>query len=723
MIAVPCFSCISSSLVDGQTLTLGFRSGGARSAQARSHQGAVVAGGEHRLERPERQQLADQHAFVLGREAAVGTRLAEHGEHQRRARAVHVGGRLRPGGEQAGELGRSPRGNLQRLRQRAAAELGRAMARQQRDEGRHVRFEAPEQRAALGVEALGRIELLPQRRDARPLRMWIERVADGGAELDAQPRHGVGIAEIDAEHEGARQADDADQAERRGDAHARHRPEVGDDLGDPTLPHRPQIAVGSVVPLPRLQHGSQRRHEIEQRGALVPHFVDERGGDPAPHHPLARHLDDGGRIAAAARQPRARAPDRRPGSAFEVAEDGREFIEPARQGERISGNDVETGQPRPVVLFASLRDGVAEHVELVEHCVEPQAQDGETALRLFRCRQRLRSRQPAKKAPDETPELPSSFDHRPLDGGLRVGERLAAGTIGSSRANGLMRSSRVMRARASSSRIRAASGPIGMTRHTPNRTMRWPRRTQRPDIARCPAATPMAPPAAPTSPGANLRAAARAADCAAARGSAPAAAAAAAWRAVSAAMRTNWRAPSNSSSSPSPSPKVSASSPIALPAALAKPAPIFAPSGPPTQPPSAVPAIGKAFLATLLSTPPIALPSGDLAIWPTVLTARLRKLPRNCSSSCSLLTARSSWASWISSCSLSSSCIIPDPNSWNSNSSCWNGPASWVYSSWVRSMSCMVVSSTWLQTEVRRTARRSRKPGWVGVTVPIRPGA
>src|SRR5262245_16072070 len=94
-IAVPSLSRISSSLVDGQTLALGlWDRGRARLAQVRGHQGAVVARGEHRLERPERQQLADQHAFVLGREAAVGARLAEHGKDHGRPRAVHAGRRL-----------------------------------------------------------------------------------------------------------------------------------------------------------------------------------------------------------------------------------------------------------------------------------------------------------------------------------------------------------------------------------------------------------------------------------------------------------------------------------------------------------------------------------------------------------------------------------------------------------------------------------------------------
>ena len=122
-------------------------------------------------------------------------------------------------------------------------------------------------------------------------------------------------------------------------------------------------------------------------------------------------------------KPRARAPDRRTGSAFEIADDGRQFVEPARQGERIGGDDIEAGEPRSVVLLAPLGDDVAEHVELVEHRVKPQiagsragaAPDPALPVDFAFASQ-------ARKPSDETPQLSSSFDHRPLDGGLRVGE-------------------------------------------------------------------------------------------------------------------------------------------------------------------------------------------------------------------------------------------------------------------------------------------------------------
>ena len=118
------------------------------------------------------------------------------------------------------------------------------MARKERDECRHVCFEALEQRHAFRVEPLARIKLLPKRGDARPLRMRVERLSHRGAELDAQPWRRMGIVEIDAEDEGTRQADDADQAECRDDADPRDRPEIGDDFGDPALPYRPDVAIG-----------------------------------------------------------------------------------------------------------------------------------------------------------------------------------------------------------------------------------------------------------------------------------------------------------------------------------------------------------------------------------------------------------------------------------------------------------------------------------------------
>jgi hypothetical protein len=170
-------------------------------------------------------------------------------------------------------------------------------------------------------------------------------------------------------------------------------------------------------------------------------------------------------------------------------------------------------------------------------------------------------------------------------------------------------------------------------------------------------------PGLPSRPGANWRAAAVAAACATARGSAFGCAAAARLT-VSAASRTNWRAPSNSISSF----EVSASSPSAPPAAEARPLPIWAPRGPPKKPPRAPPASGSAFLATPLRTPPMAWPTGDLMTLPATEAAFFRKLPRNCSSSASLLTDSRSLASSISSASEKTP-PSPDHSPWpNSNS-------------------------------------------------------
>ena len=118
--------------------------------------------------------------------------------------------------------------------------------------------------------------------------------------------------------------------------------------------------------------------------AWCPDLVDERGCDPTPDHALARHLDDCGGIAAGRPGVACAHAGWPPGPAFEIADDGRQFEEPARQGERVGGDDVEPGQPRSIVLFAPLGDDVAEHVELVEHRVEPQTDDRKTALRLIR---------------------------------------------------------------------------------------------------------------------------------------------------------------------------------------------------------------------------------------------------------------------------------------------------------------------------------------------------
>ena len=69
-----------------------------------------------------------------------------------------------------------------------------------------------------------------------PLRVRVEGVAHGAAQQDPDPRDRVRVVAAEPEHEPARQAHHADQAERGADAELGDRPEVGDDLRDPALP-------------------------------------------------------------------------------------------------------------------------------------------------------------------------------------------------------------------------------------------------------------------------------------------------------------------------------------------------------------------------------------------------------------------------------------------------------------------------------------------------------
>ena len=96
----------------------------------------------------------------------------------------------------------------------------------------------------------------------------------------------------------------------------------------------------------------------------------------------------GDRILAAARHARARAPDGGADIAIEIADDRRRLVV-AGQRQRVGGDHVETGQPHAGLVLAALRDDVREHVELRQHDVELEAQDGETALRLGRRRRAL----------------------------------------------------------------------------------------------------------------------------------------------------------------------------------------------------------------------------------------------------------------------------------------------------------------------------------------------
>src|SRR5215468_1863524 len=93
--------------------------------------------------------------------------------------------------------------------------------------------------------------------------------------------------------------------------------------------------------------------------------------------------------------------------------------------------------------------------------------------------------------------------------------------------------------------------------------------------------------------------------------------------------------------------------PSLLPSAVPIPGATIDPRAPPTT--------GSALLATFFKIPPSARPTGDLMRPPTPRATDLKTLPRNCSSSCSLLISSSSDASSISCASDSGLPTSPPP--------------------------------------------------------------
>ena len=207
------------------------------------------------------------------------------------------------------------------------------MVRQQRHEGRHALFQAYQESPAIRLQPIDRVVGLPEVGEPLPLRVRVDRIAHGAAGLDANPRHGMRVVDIEPEDKRAGQAHDTFQPDRRGNAEPRDRPEVGDDLGDPALPLLPGLALVRPFALQALQDRAQRVHQVEQGRALVANLVDQRRGDAAADHAFARDADDARRIAAAAGQAGARPADCSADAAIEVADDRGHLVVAARQRE------------------------------------------------------------------------------------------------------------------------------------------------------------------------------------------------------------------------------------------------------------------------------------------------------------------------------------------------------------------------------------------------------
>ena len=142
---------------------------------------------------PRGEQVADDAALVLGSRVR---RTAPDRARRRPATAAPRGTRsvgrrnARPGSSS----GRgSPAGGGQNLAQAAAVErCGPVVERAAATKRGSVSRESGEQLRAVGVELGRRVHGVPEPREAAPLRMRVERVADGAAQVDADERAGCG---------------------------------------------------------------------------------------------------------------------------------------------------------------------------------------------------------------------------------------------------------------------------------------------------------------------------------------------------------------------------------------------------------------------------------------------------------------------------------------------------------------------------------------------------
>ena len=377
---------------------------------------------------PVGQQARQQGAFVFGAELAIRPGLAEHGKHQRRRGAVHLRRHGAPGAKQVFEPGRLASPHLHHFHQRVAAQRRRAVIDQQTDQAGHALLQLREQGLLVRREAVERIKRFPQAGNALPLRMRIHQLPHRATELDADPRHRVRVVGGHPEHERARQADHADQPHGRHHADPRQRPEIGDDLGNPALPQLPRTGGATAIALHRLQQRAQRIDQVEQRRALVPDLVDQRRGDAAADHALARHADDGDRIVAAARQAGAGTADRRTRPTVEVADDRRRLVVAARQGQRVGRHHVQPGQPDPAVVLAALGDDVVKQVKLGQGGIELHAHESEAALPLGSGGTvAQRATQPAQKIDQHGAQFAPPQHQVALDGRLRCRQQGGGG--------------------------------------------------------------------------------------------------------------------------------------------------------------------------------------------------------------------------------------------------------------------------------------------------------
>ncbi len=332
---------------------------------------------EGAAERPEGEQVTEDPALLLGAEQAGRPRLTEDRE------ATRVGAAARSAPARSASVAYGPASRARRLGlrsgitslRRASAERARAVV--DRAAGRAPgmrRVEPVEQLAALGVEGRGGYSDVPEPGEPAPLRVR-DRARARCAQLSmhADPRRRMRVVEVDPEDEPARQADDADQPERRGDAERADRPEVGDDLRDPAPPAAARR--GAPRPAPPARLAAPGAATATRSSSAAPWWPTSCTSDEAIPWPTIRSR--GTRMIATGfapppGQPGPRAPDRGAGPAIEVAETSRRLERPPGGASASAATTSSPDEPDADLALAALREGVREQVEVRQHVVEAQ---------------------------------------------------------------------------------------------------------------------------------------------------------------------------------------------------------------------------------------------------------------------------------------------------------------------------------------------------------------
>jgi len=189
----------------------------------------------------------------------------------------------------------------------------------------------------------------------------------------------------------------------------------------------------------------------------VPDLVNQRRGDAVPDHAFPGNPNDRDRVIAAARQPGAGAPNRRADAPIQIADHRRRLIVATREIERVGGRHIQAGQPDPGLVFAALGDDVVKQIELIQHRVEAQTEEHETAVSFLPIDgPGGGTAQPAQIVLYARLQFVPTPRQDGLDAVCDSGSRFAAGSMASCRAKGLTSASRVSRARASCANIQVA---------------------------------------------------------------------------------------------------------------------------------------------------------------------------------------------------------------------------------------------------------------------------